>query len=142
MVSIYKDEIDKLGLNPKAPPHDDSKHALPEQKNHDAQTVIRVQAKRLGELEKEIARLKKSSQSAQISTALPDDDGQINIGDVVEFFYTNAKGESDFREVRVTYIDDEYLEGVDLNKHAERTFRLDRISGGITDTKTGEIIWI
>lgn len=66
----------------------------------------------------------------------------LNFGDKVSFFYTNAQGESGTRHFVIHNFDGLYLEGWDLDKRNSRTFRIDRISGGIVKTRTGEVFYL
>lgn len=65
--------------------------------------------------------------------------GKPPTGSIICFDYTNGKGETSTRTVRVSRCGREYLDGYDMDKSASRTFRLDRIHDNITDTETGEI---
>lgn len=59
---------------------------------------------------------------------------------VVAFTYEDAEGDISHRTVTVHSINSIYLKGECHCKKAERTFRLDRIVGDITDCTTGEIL--
>lgn len=65
----------------------------------------------------------------------------LNLGDKVSFFYTNAQGESSTRHFVIHNFDGLYLEGWDLDKRNSRTFRIDRIDGGIVKINTGEVFY-
>lgn len=58
----------------------------------------------------------------------------------VEFMYEDAKGDTTFRMVTVHWVGDSSFKGECQDKQAERTFRLDRVIGDITDTETGEML--
>ncbi|MFK8328516.1 WYL domain-containing protein [Pseudomonas sp. BJa5] len=58
----------------------------------------------------------------------------------VEFRYKDAKGEITNRTVTVHAITRTYLKGECHSRQAERTFRIARIIGDLTDCETGEII--
>ncbi len=66
----------------------------------------------------------------------------LKIGDVISFDYTNGKGEFGERTIILESYDGDYIDGWDLNKNDERTFRTDRISGGVTNTETGEVFYL
>jgi lipoprotein len=66
----------------------------------------------------------------------------LEIGDVISFDYTNGTGEFGERTIILESYDGDYIDGWDLNKNDERTFRTDRISGGVTNTKTGEVFYL
>ena len=72
------------------------------------------------------------------SVELPDG---LSLGDTVSFFYTNAKGEFSERRFVIHGFDGIYLEGWDLDKHDGRTFRIDRIDGGVVKISTGEVFY-
>ncbi|WP_315807508.1 hypothetical protein [Pseudomonas sp. C9-3] len=61
-----------------------------------------------------------------------------SIGEV-EFLYEDRDGNITFRTVTVHSVSRSALKGECHSKHAERTFRLDRIIGEVTDCETGEI---
>lgn len=67
--------------------------------------------------------------------------GGLNLGDEISFAYTNAKGESSTRHFVIHNFDGLYLEGWDLDKRNSRTFRIDRIDGGIVKINTGEVFY-
>ena len=73
------------------------------------------------------------------SVELPDG---LSLGDEIAFSYTNAKGECSDRRFVIHGFDGLYLEGWDLDKHDGRTFRIDRIDGGIVKTRTGEVFYL
>lgn len=73
------------------------------------------------------------------SVELPDG---LSLGDTVSFFYTNAKGEFSERRFVIHGFDGIYLEGWDLDKHDGRTFRIDRIDGGVVKTGTGKVFYL
>jgi predicted DNA-binding transcriptional regulator YafY len=58
----------------------------------------------------------------------------------VEFSYEDTAGDITFRNVTVHSITRTYLKGECHGRQAERTFRLDRIVGGIVDCETGEMM--
>lgn len=66
----------------------------------------------------------------------------LKIGDVISFDYTNGTGEFGERTIILESYDGDYIDGWDLNKNDERTFRTDRISGGVTNTETGEVFYL
>lgn len=66
----------------------------------------------------------------------------LKIGDVISFDYTNGTGEFGERTIILESYDGDYIDGWDLNKNDERTFRTDRISGGVTNTGTGEVFYL
>ncbi|WP_118812113.1 hypothetical protein [Neisseria lactamica] len=66
----------------------------------------------------------------------------LEIGDVISFDYTNGTGEFGERTIILESYDGDYIDGWDLNKNDERTFRTDRISGGVTNTGTGEVFYL
>lgn len=57
----------------------------------------------------------------------------------VAFDYQDADGARSARKVTVHSVTDTYLKGECHQRRAERTFRLDRVRGDITDMDTGEI---
>ncbi|QMT34806.1 WYL domain-containing protein [Neisseria wadsworthii] len=67
--------------------------------------------------------------------------GKPPTGSIVCFGYTNGKGETSMRTIRVSRCGRTYLDGYDMTKRENRTFRLDRIHNTITDTQTGEIYY-
>jgi hypothetical protein len=67
---------------------------------------------------------------------------KLEIGDRITFDYTNANYETSTRRVHITELDGVYIKGVDLDKHATRTFRSDRINGGIINMDTGEVFYV
>lgn len=58
----------------------------------------------------------------------------------VKFTYEDAQGNLSERHVIVHHADLHYIKGECLTRNAERTFRTDRIIGGVVDCSTGEII--
>ena len=60
--------------------------------------------------------------------------------DVISFDYVDAEGEFSSRRVKVTMVGQWQFEGVDLEKHATRTFRHDRVVGDVTSELTGEVL--
>ncbi|OWJ92716.1 hypothetical protein B6S59_19310 [Pseudomonas sp. A46] len=62
-----------------------------------------------------------------------------NIGKI-EFAYADAKGDISYRRVTVHSVTATYIKGECHVRKAERTFRIDRIIGDITDCETGEIL--
>lgn len=72
------------------------------------------------------------------SVELPDG---LSLGDEIAFSYTNAKGECSDRRFVIHGFDGLYLEGWDLDKHDGRTFRIDRIDGGVVKISTGEVFY-
>lgn len=60
--------------------------------------------------------------------------------DVVNFDYVNGEGEFSQRRIKVTMAGEWQFEGIDLDKHAQRTFRYDRVVGSITSELTGEML--
>lgn len=62
-----------------------------------------------------------------------------SIGEV-EFAYEDAEGEVTFRRVTVHSVTATNLKGECHDRGEERTFRLDRIIGDLTDCETGEIL--
>lgn len=62
-----------------------------------------------------------------------------SMGDV-EFTYEDSAGDITRRRVTVHSVTSAYLKGECHDRQAERTFRLDRIVGDLTDCKTGEIL--
>lgn len=95
---------------------------------------------------------KREETSRRYSPYLDDDDDDdeeyaplpkgLKIGDVISFDYTNGTGEFGERTIILESYDGDYIDGWDLNKNDERTFRTDRISGGVTNTKTGEVFYL
>lgn len=59
---------------------------------------------------------------------------------VVEFTYEDSAGDISYRTVTVHSASTLYLKGECHDRQAERTFRLDRIIGDLTDCETGEIL--
>ena len=59
--------------------------------------------------------------------------------DVISFDYVDAEGEFSSRRVKVTMVGQWQFEGIDLDKHATRTFRHDRVVGDVTSELTGEV---
>lgn len=78
---------------------------------------------------------KNSSVNKQISVS----DKNYSSGDI-QFWYTDAEGNLTHRNVHILSVDSEYLEGIDLDKKAERTFRIERMDDEIVDLSTGEIL--
>lgn len=72
------------------------------------------------------------------SEELPDG---LSLGDEIAFSYTNAHGEFSDRRFVIHGFDGLYLEGWDLDKHDGRTFRIDRIDGGVVKISTGEVFY-
>lgn len=72
------------------------------------------------------------------SIELPDG---LSLGDEIAFTYTNAKGEFSNRRFVIHGFDGLYLKGWDLDKRNSRTFRTDRIDGGVVKTSTGEVFY-
>lgn len=62
-----------------------------------------------------------------------------SIGEV-EFAYEDAEGEVTFRRVTVHSVTATHLKGECHERGEERTFRIDRIIGDLTDCETGEIL--
>ncbi|WP_333983490.1 hypothetical protein [Ectopseudomonas khazarica] len=59
---------------------------------------------------------------------------------VVQFMYEDSAGDVSYRTVTVHSVTANHLKGECHTKKAERTFRLDRIIGDLTDCETGEIL--
>ncbi len=59
---------------------------------------------------------------------------------VVEFTYEDSAGDISYRTVTVHSATTTHLKGECHDRQAERTFRLDRIIGDLTDCETGEIL--
>lgn len=59
---------------------------------------------------------------------------------VVAFTYEDSAGDISYRTVTVHSASTLYLKGECHDRQAERTFRLDRIIGDLTDCDTGEIL--
>ena len=72
------------------------------------------------------------------SEELPDG---LSLGDEISFSYTNAHGEFSDRRFVIRSFDGIYLYGWDLDKHDTRTFRIDRIDGGVVKISTGEVFY-
>lgn len=72
------------------------------------------------------------------SEELPDG---LSLGDEIAFTYTNAKGEFSDRRFVIRGFDGLYLKGWDLDKRNSRTFRIDRIEGGVVKISTGEVFY-
>lgn len=66
----------------------------------------------------------------------------LSLGDEIAFSYTNAHGEFSDRRFVIHGFDGLYLEGWDLDKHDGRTFRIDRIDGGVVKISTGEVFYL
>lgn len=66
---------------------------------------------------------------------------QIDVypADQYQFTYCDASNNVTHRTVKFKNIDDGYLSAIDLDKHAHRTFRVDRISD-LVNIDTGEVI--
>lgn len=60
--------------------------------------------------------------------------------DLIRFDYLNQQGEFSSRRIKVTMVGAWNFKGIDLDKHAERTFRYERVIGDITSEKTGEVL--
>ena len=73
------------------------------------------------------------------SEELPDG---LSLGDEISFSYTNAHGEFSDRRFVIRSFDGLYLYGWDLDKHDTRTFRIDRIDGGVVKISTGEVFYL
>lgn len=58
----------------------------------------------------------------------------------VAFMYEDAEGNVTSRVVTVHWVGDSTFKGECHDRQAERTFRLDRVLGDITDTETGEML--
>lgn len=59
---------------------------------------------------------------------------------MVEFTYEDSNGDISYRTVTVHSVTRTYLKGECHDRQAERTFRLDRIIGDLTDCNTGELM--
>lgn len=66
----------------------------------------------------------------------------LKIGDIISFDYTNSKGEFSERTIILIRYYGDYIDGYDLKKEGERTFRTDRIDDGVTNTTTGEVFYL
>ena len=66
----------------------------------------------------------------------------LEIGDVISFDYTNGTGEFGERTIILIRYYGDYIDGYDLKKEGERTFRTDRIDDGVTNIKTGEVFYL
>ena len=62
-----------------------------------------------------------------------------SIGEVA-FTYEDSTGEVSYRTVTAHSVSATYLKGECHDRQAERTFRIDRIIGDLTDCETGEIL--
>ncbi|MBX9761580.1 MAG: hypothetical protein K2Y24_00910 [Pseudomonadaceae bacterium] len=58
----------------------------------------------------------------------------------IAFTYEDADGEVTYRTVTVHAVTATHIKGECHDRQAERTFRLDRVIGDITDTDTGEML--
>ena len=58
----------------------------------------------------------------------------------VKFTYQDADGEITTRTVTVHSVTAAYIKGECHDKHAERTFRVDRVIGEVLDLDTGELL--
>lgn len=58
----------------------------------------------------------------------------------VAFDYEDSNGDWSTRQVTVHSVTSTYIKGECHDRQAERTFRLDRVQGDITDLDTGEIL--
>ena len=59
----------------------------------------------------------------------------------IRFTYTNSQGETRERTIAATAANKTHLEGMDAERHAVRTFCLDRIHNGeVTVLQTGEVL--
>ena len=58
----------------------------------------------------------------------------------VAFDYEDSNGDWSTRQVTVHSVTSSYIKGECHDRRAERTFRLDRVQGDITDLDTGEIL--
>ncbi|WP_304673039.1 hypothetical protein [Neisseria uirgultaei] len=96
---------------------------------------------------------KREETSRRYSPYLDDDDDDdeeeyaplpkgLKIGDVISFDYTNGKGEFSERTIILIRYYGDYIDGYDLKKEGERTFRTDRIDDGVTNIKTGEVFYL
>lgn len=108
-----------------------------EKENKEKEQLIKKQ-------QEEIKRLKQRTETPiQPIKAKPQNrsaKGMPETGSIVEFYYTNNKGEYGLRTVRISRCGREYLDGLDLDKGVSRTFRLAKIDNReVTDTETGEI---
>nr|DAQ35113.1 MAG TPA: WYL domain protein [Bacteriophage sp.] len=65
----------------------------------------------------------------------------LSLGDEISFSYTNAHGEFSDRRFVIRRFDGLYLYGWDLDKQNTRTFRIDRIDGGVVKISTGEVFY-
>lgn len=72
------------------------------------------------------------------SEELPDG---LSLGDEIAFSYTNAHGEFSNRRFVIRSFGGLYLYGWDLDKQDTRTFRIDRIDGGVVKISTGEVFY-
>lgn len=65
---------------------------------------------------------------------------------VVAFTYEDSSGDISYRRVTVHSVSSIYLKGECHERRAERTFRVDRVIGELTDCETGEVmspyVWI
>ncbi|WP_339511944.1 hypothetical protein [Pseudomonas sp. RL_15y_Pfl2_60] len=62
-----------------------------------------------------------------------------SIGEVA-FTYEDSSGDISYRTVTVHSVSTTHLKGECHEKQAERTFRLERVIGDLTECKTGEIL--
>jgi hypothetical protein len=59
--------------------------------------------------------------------------------DDIEFSYIDSKNDYSERRIIVHSIDDIYLKGFDLDRHARRTFKVENIQGLIVSRDSGEM---
>lgn len=85
-------------------------------------------------------REEKKKKTEKVTTPAYQKKSDFKSIDSIQFWYTDFKGNLTKRNVRINSLDDEYLEAFDLDKHEERTFRIERIDDEIVDLSTGELL--
>lgn len=78
-----------------------------------------------------------ADQQSRFAQSLP---SRLDPGAIVRFAYANAKGEFMPRRVRLQSLNGDHLNGICLASNAFKTFRLDRIQGGIVNESSGEYL--
>ncbi|MFU3873534.1 WYL domain-containing protein [Pseudomonas aeruginosa] len=86
---------------------------------------------------------RQSAKPPKVVTPKPSSSRAIRTGwriGMVAFTYEDSDGDISYRTVTVHSANATYLKGECHDRQAERTFRLDRIIGDLTDCETGEIM--
>ncbi|HGO5816251.1 TPA: hypothetical protein ACK3JR_002170 [Mannheimia haemolytica] len=134
-VDSFKKELEELKFSYFTEKAKEVNKKKPKHTNRDKRTSLQKEIDVLRGFSKTpLESIKPKSTKKRISTKTTTTQSEI------QFWYTDIEGNVTFRNVKVTSLDSEYLKGFDLDKRANRTFKIERIDDEIIDVSTGEIL--